>query len=137
MTKCSYLVFGQVCKVSDVSKSSKILRVYYNVIRKLPLNDAFLTGLSHFQAGWVNISKLGQLTRFKSFQDIVNSAKYTDNNHGMFVAGVVTKRKGFSSVLTLSKKKTNQHRTLHIYPQRAGFMTKPIIIKGWYKSRSV
>ena len=36
--------------------------------------------------------------------------KYTGNIHGMFVAGVVTKRKGFSSVLTLSKKKQNQHQ---------------------------
>ena len=35
----------------------------------------------------------------------------------MFVAGVVTKRKGFSQVLTLSKK---QHRTLHFDPKWAG-----------------
>ena len=36
----------------------------------------------------------------------------------MFVAGVVTKRKGFSSVLILSKNKTNQHRTPHPDPQQ-------------------
>ena len=36
------------------------------------------------------------------------------------MAGVVTKRKGFTSVLNLSKKKTNQHRTLHLDPQRLG-----------------
>ena len=35
------------------------------------------------------------------------------------MAGVVTKRKGFSSVLILSKKK-NQHRTVHLHPQRLG-----------------
>ena len=50
------------------------------------------------------------------------SPKYTGNIHGMFVAGVVTKRKGFSSVLILSmKKQTN--RTLHRDPpcsQRLG-----------------
>ena len=45
----------------------------------------------------------------------------------MFVAGAMTKRKGFSSVLILSKKNTNQHRTLHLNPQRAGFMVKPNI----------
>ena len=38
----------------------------------------------------------------------------------MFVAGVVTKRRGFSSVLILSKKKTGQHRTLYQDPQRLG-----------------
>ena len=37
----------------------------------------------------------------------------------MFVAGVVTKKKAFSSVLILSKKK-NQHQTLHLDPQRLG-----------------
>ena len=36
------------------------------------------------------------------------------------MAGLVTKKKGFSSVLILSKKKTNQHRTLHLDPQRLG-----------------
>ena len=36
------------------------------------------------------------------------------------MAGVVTKRKGFFSVLILSKKKTNQHRTLHLDPQQLG-----------------
>ena len=37
------------------------------------------------------------------------------------MAGVVTKKKGFSSVLILSKeKKTNQHWTLHLDPQRFG-----------------
>ena len=39
------------------------------------------------------------------------------------MAGVVTKKKGFSSVLILSKKKTtNQHRSLHLDPhvQRLG-----------------
>ena len=46
----------------------------------------------------------------------------------MFVAGVVTKSKGISSVLTLSKKK---NRTLHLEPQRAGFMVKPNVLKGW------
>ena len=30
------------------------------------------------------------------------------------MASVVTKRKGFSSVLIVSKKKTNQHRNLHL-----------------------
>ena len=39
----------------------------------------------------------------------------------MFVAGVVTKRKGFSSAL-ISKKKINQHRNLHVDPQPAGFI---------------
>ena len=53
------------------------------------------------------------------------SPKYTGNIHGMFVAGVVRKRKGFFSMLTLSKKKTNQHRTLHLAPQRSGFMVDP------------
>ena len=38
----------------------------------------------------------------------------------MFVAGVVTKRKGFSSVSILSKKKTKQHWTLHLDLQRLG-----------------
>ena len=36
------------------------------------------------------------------------------------MAGVVTKRQGFSSVLIVSKKKTNQHRTLHLDPRRLG-----------------
>ena len=34
------------------------------------------------------------------------------------MAGVVTKKKGFSSVLIHLKKKTNQHWTLHLNPQR-------------------
>ena len=38
----------------------------------------------------------------------------------MFVAGAVTKRNGFSTVLILSKKKTDQHWTLHLDPQRLG-----------------
>ena len=38
----------------------------------------------------------------------------------MFVSGVVTKRRRFSSVLILSKKKTNQHNILHLDPQRLG-----------------
>ena len=42
------------------------------------------------------------------------------NMCGMFVAGVLTKRKGFSSMLILSKKQTNQHRTLHLDHQRLG-----------------
>ena len=37
----------------------------------------------------------------------------------MFVAGVVKKRKGFSSMLILSKKK-NQHWTLYLDPRRFG-----------------
>ena len=41
------------------------------------------------------------------------------------MAGVVTKKKRFSSVLTLSKKKTNQHQIFHLDPQRAGFMVNP------------
>ena len=44
----------------------------------------------------------------------------TGNIHGMFVAGVVTKKEGFSSVLILSKYQTNQHRTLHLNLQRLG-----------------
>ena len=41
--------------------------------------------------------------------------------HGLFVAGVVTKRKGFSSVLIDPfKEKTNLHRTLNLDPQRLG-----------------
>ena len=39
---------------------------------------------------------------------------------------VVTKRKGFSSVLALSKKKTNQHRTLHLDSQRIGLWSIPM-----------
>ena len=50
--------------------------------------------------------------------------KYTGNIHGMFVAGVVTKRKGFSSVLTLSKKK-QININIHLDPQRAGLMVNP------------
>ena len=47
------------------------------------------------------------------------SPKYTGDIHEMFVARVVTERKGFSSVLIFSKKnKTNQHHTLHLDPQR-------------------
>ena len=38
------------------------------------------------------------------------------------------KKEGFSSVLTLSKKK-NHLRTVQLDPQRAGFMAKPNIIK--------
>ena len=38
----------------------------------------------------------------------------------MFVAGVVKKRKRFTSVQTLSKKKTNQHRTFHLDPWGPG-----------------
>ena len=38
------------------------------------------------------------------------------------VAVVVTKRNGFSSMLTFQKKKTNQHRTLYLDPQRTGFI---------------
>ena len=48
------------------------------------------------------------------------------------MAGVVTKRKGFSSVLILLRKKTNQHRTLHLDPQLAGFMVKPNIINAMH-----
>ena len=44
------------------------------------------------------------------------------------MADVVTKRKGFSAVLTLSKKKTNQHRSLHLDPQQSGFIVKSYII---------
>ena len=54
----------------------------------------------------------------------------------MFVAGVVTKKR-FSSVLTLSKKKTNQHRTLYLDPQRSGFMVKPNIIIAIWLSKIV
>ena len=42
----------------------------------------------------------------------------------MFVAVVVTKRKGFSSVLTFSKNK-NQINIPHLAHQRAGFMVNP------------
>ena len=86
--------------------------------------------VSHFQTRRFNTSKLDQLTCFTSLRDIVNIAKIDRYSiHGMFVAGVVTKRNGFSSVLTLSKKKTNQHRTLHLEPQRADFIVKYHIIK--------
>ena len=40
------------------------------------------------------------------------------------MAGLVRKRKVFSSVLIFSKKK-NQHRTFHLDPQRACFMVNP------------
>ena len=51
-----------------------------------------------------------------------------------FVAGVVTKRKGFSSVFILSKKKTNQHRTLHLDPQR---VVEPNIVTGWWSENGM
>ena len=44
------------------------------------------------------------------------------------MAGIVTKRKGFCSVLILSKKKKKK-RTLHLDPQRAGLMVKSKIIR--------
>ena len=71
-----------------------------------------------WQTQRVNTPKLGQLTCF--LRDILNIAKYTGNIHGMFVAGAVTKWKGFSSVLNLPKKKKNQHRNLHLDRQRLG-----------------
>ena len=42
------------------------------------------------------------------------------NTQVIFMAGVVTKKKGFFSVLILSKKKTNQQRTPHLDPQWLG-----------------
>ena len=48
----------------------------------------------------------------------------------MFLAGVMTKKGIFLSVDPF-KEKTNQHQTLYLDPQRAGFMGKPNIIKGW------
>ena len=75
---------------------------------------------------YYNTAKLGRLTCFKSLRDIVNIAKiHRQYSWDVRSAGVVTKKKGFSSVLTLSKKKTNQHQTLHLDPQRAGFMINP------------
>ena len=55
---------------------------------------------SHFQTRRLNTFKLSQLTCFTSLRDILKIAKYTGNIHGIFVDGVVTKRKEFSSVLT-------------------------------------
>ena len=75
--------------------------------------------ISHLQTRSLYRAKLSRLTCFKSLLDIVNIAKI-QNIHGMFVVGVVTKRKRFSSVSIISKKKTNQHRTLHLEPQRLG-----------------
>ena len=97
-------------------------------IGKSPLNNPFTNG-PHF-------SKHGGSTKLNSANWHVlhicgtswTLPKYTGAIHGMFVAGVVSKRKGFSSVLILSKKK-NHHRTLHLDPQTAGFMVKPNIIK--------
>ena len=87
-----------------------------------------VSGVSHRQTRRINTSKLSQLTCFTSLRDIVNIAKIHSNIHGMFVT-VVTKRKGFSSVLIISKKKTNQHRTLHLDPQRLG--QTQYNLKGW------
>ena len=102
-----------MCKVSDVASLITMSSENHSLMA-LPLQ------VSHSQTLRVNTSKLGQLTCFTSLRDIVNIAKYTGNIHVMFVAGVVTKRKGFSSVLILSKKKPNQHRILHLDPQRLG-----------------
>ena len=46
--------------------------------------------------------------------------KYTAYIHGMFVTGVVTKRKGFTSVLMLSKKKNKSTSDPPFRPQRLG-----------------
>ena len=101
--------------VKDVASSIKMSSENHRL-------TALSKQVSHFQTGRGNTFKLSQLTCFTSLRDIVNIAKYTGNIHGMLVAGVVTKRKGFFSVLILSKKKTNQYRTLHLDPQLAGFM---------------
>ena len=55
------------------------------------------------------------------------------------MAVVVTKRKGFSSVLTFSK--NNQHRTLHLDPQQAGFIVNrnriSVIVVGTFRNTHI
>ena len=75
--------------------------IYHNVQDAASLNTAS-SGNDHFpmephSLGRLNTAKLCQLSCFKSLR------KYAGNIHGMFVAGVVTKSKVFSLVLTLSK----------------------------------
>ena len=91
---------------------------------------AFLSGHT-FQTRRLSTTERGHLTSSISLPALSTWQKYASKIHGMFVAGVVTKRNGFSSVLTLLKKKkflsvdpfkekANKHRTLHLGPQRAG-----------------
>ena len=48
------------------------------------------------QTEGLDTTERGQLTCCKFLRGIVNIAKYDGNIHGMFVAGVVTNREGFS-----------------------------------------
>ena len=50
------------------------------------------------------------------------------------MAGVVTEMKGFSPVLILSKKKTNQHQSPHLDPQRLGqnhYIKEMVVMNKW------
>ena len=61
--------------------------------------------ISLFQTWRLNKFKLGQLTCFTLWGTSWTSPKYTGDIYGMFVAGVVRKRKGFFWVLILPMKK--------------------------------
>ena len=87
MIKSFELVLREVCKVQDVASLITTASGYT------------------FQTRRVYATEFGQLTSSKSLRGIVNMAIYTGNIHRMFVAGIVTKREGFSS---------NQHRTFHL-----------------------
>ena len=106
MTKSFLTRIRKVCKFFDVSE------FHHSVIAKGPISQR----ATYFKTESLYTANLGQLTCFKFLRDVVNIAKNTNIIHGMFVAVVVTKRKGFSSVLTFSK---NQH---HLSPQQAGFI---------------
>ena len=85
----------------------------------------YLTGRGHDSPILLFPSKhaKGQLTGFESLRDIVNIAKihwhYSWDDRG----SCSDKKDGiFLSVYLFTEKQTNQHQTLHLDPQQAGFM---------------
>ena len=66
--------------------------------------------------------KLGPLTCCKSLLNIVNIAKI-HSQYSRDVRGCCSaKKEGIFPSVDLFKEKTNQHRTLHLDPQQAGFI---------------
>ena len=83
---------------------------------------------SHFLTGRVYTSKLDQLPCFNFLRDIVNIAKIY-RQYSRDVRGWCSdKKEGIFRSVDPFKEKTNQHRTRHLDPPRAGLMFKPNII---------
>ena len=95
----------------------------YHIVKDVASLKTTSSQKDRFPKG-LHISKLraSPIDHFKSLRDIVNIAKI----HRQYLRDArgcrSDKKKGIFLSVDLFKEKTNQHRTLHLAPQQAGFI---------------